>query len=210
MKNLFTTFLLLTLSIQFVKAQESSRTNADKGNIITTAYMGFPNFLVPAIKDAYELTGPRKEQLDIRASVPIGIQASYRINNKLDIGAELSHESAKIKWRENETLFGSDSTKITHHYLLNAARIRLLVIANYHFKIKKNMDWYFGFGLGYNYNPIKLETDGIASVGNSPCFFPITAKTKLGFNYYLIKNLALNAEAGIGGPLLSLGITFKL
>jgi hypothetical protein len=211
MKILSTLFIIMPMFyIQSVKAQASSTIANNKGDTGITLYLGFPNFLIPSLKSAYELADQKKEQLNIRASVPVGINAFYMINDNLALGGEVSYESAKIKWRENETFFGTDSTPVTHNYLLNATRIRLLAIANYHFIIKKRSDWYFAFGLGYNYNPISLETDAMSSFNDSPCFFPLTAKTKMGCNYYLTKNLAINAEVGIGGPLLSIGTTVKL
>jgi outer membrane protein W len=211
MKKLFTTLVIVSLVIQTVSAQKKSETSINKGNYTATFYFGAPDFLALSLKSAYELNNREKDQLSIKGSIPIGIHVSYFINDNLAIGGEISYESAQMKWRENEPFLGSDSTHvlISHNYLLNASRIRFLVILNYHFAIKKNSDWYVGFGLGYSHNPIRLITDAPDPVNVSSCFFPITAKTKVGFNYYLAKNIAINAEAGIGGPLLSIGMTIK-
>jgi hypothetical protein len=211
MKNLFTPSIILLLFIQTVKAQSTSKRSIDKGDITLTPSVGFPNFLAISLKNTYELSDQKKDLLRIRKSIPIGMIASYHIGNNLSVGGEISYESSQIKWRENETLVGNDSTSIKgdHYYLLNASRIRFLVLLDYHFIIRKKSDWYFGFGLGYSHNPIKLETDATSTSNVSPCFFPVTAKTKIGFNYYLARSIAINAEAGIGGPLLSIGMTIK-
>jgi hypothetical protein len=213
MKNQLTSFVTLLLFTQIIKAQTSPEIAINRHDIFITPSIGFPNFLTSGIKDAYKLNEPNKEQLSSKSSIPFSINASYQINQNLATGVEVSYESTQIKWRENETLLGNDSTNIpvTYLYSLDASRIRILLILNYHFAVKKHIDWFFGFGLGYSHNTTKLTTDATNTLYEniSPCFLPISTRTKVGVNYYFLKDIAVNAEVGIGGPLVSLGITAK-
>jgi hypothetical protein len=213
MKNPFTSFIILLLFTLTIKAQTSSKIAINRGDIFITPSIGFPNFLTSRIKEAHKLNEPNKVQLSSRSSVPLGINASYEISQNIAMGTEISYESTQIKWRENETLIGNDSTTIPviYHYTLNASRIRVLVILNYHFAVREHTDWYFGFGLGYSHNTTKLTTEATNTFYEnlSPCFLPISTRTKVGVNYCFLKNIAVNAEVGIGGPLVCLGITAK-
>ena len=212
MKNLFKPFIVLSFFIQTLKAQTNSQKVINKGDVTATAYFGFPNRLPTALKSAYKLNDHTNDQLDIKNSVPLGLTISYFVNSALAIGGEISYERTQIKWRENETMMGNDSTIISysHHYTLNASKVRLLIILNYHFAIREHSDLYFGFGLGYSHSKTNLDIEfpHTSSYSNvPPCFFPVSTRTKVGVNYYLTKKVAINAEIGIGGPLLSMGIT---
>jgi hypothetical protein len=213
MKKFLTPFIISLLFVQPIKSQTTPNSAINKGNISTTPYFGFPNFLTASLKNVYELADHKKDQLTIKGSVPVGIAVSYLIKENLAIGGEIGYESTEVKWRENETLMGNDSTNFPyiHNYFLKASRTRILIILNYHFVIRKRSDWYIGFGLGYNHTFAKLHTNApnIGNYDSSSCFFPVSVQTKLGFNYYFTKNIAFHADAGIGGPLVSIGITGK-
>jgi hypothetical protein len=214
MNNYFTSFIALLLFIQTVNAQQGPKIGINRGDVLITASVGFPNFLTARIKDAYQLNEHNRDQLSNRSTIPVDINVSYQVNNNLAIGAEVSYESAQIKWRENETLLGNDSTNttVTYRYALNASRMRVLAILNYHFAVIKYSDWYLGFGLGYSHNIVRVASEPTNTIYNTipSCFLPVSTRTKIGINYHLKENLAVNMEAGIGGPLLSLGITFKV
>jgi len=200
--------LVHTVSSQITPALKS----VHKGSVTVTPYMGFPNLLTAAIRNTYELTNQKKEQLTIHGVGPIGLRAEYFIIDHLSIGGEVSYASTSIEWKEKGTLKLPDSTTIPYMYSfkLKAPRIRTLVKLNYHFATTEHTDWYTGVGIGYNSTRINLTTDApyirdydILSL----YFLPLSARINFGFNYYFTKYFGINAEVGLGGPLGSIGIS---
>jgi hypothetical protein len=214
MKKYSPVLVILFLSIKLIKAQETSIRSVSKDNLITIPYFGFPNFLTAALQDMHEITNRKKEQLSISDFGPIGLCASYLVSDNLALGGEISYESTHIQWKENEMGNVVDSTNnaYTYTYNLQATRIRMLVKLYYHFLVREHSDWYLGFGLGYNHVPVKLYTNAPYARDHdipSGCFMPVSARTNVGYNHFFTKNLGINAEVGIGGPLISIGITAK-
>jgi hypothetical protein len=213
MKKNINTILIFLLLIHATTAQTVSNKSVQKGTVITTPYYGFPNFLTATLKNANEVINQEKEQLHPIGFGPVGMSASYLVTDNLAVGGEVSYASARIQWKEHETLQVADSAGIprTYHFVLQAQRIRILIKLNYHFAITQHSDWYLDMGLGYNHTPIKLVTDApfhdhdISSL----CFLPLSAQTNLGFSYYFTKNIGVNAQVGIGGPLVAVGVTAK-
>lgn len=209
----FSFLLLLTLffPVQTTLAQDTPLTPARKGAITITPYFGFPNLLTAALQNTYELTNQKKEQLRITGIGPIGVRAGYFITDHLAVGGEVSYASTTIQWKESGTLQLNDSTAVpyTYSFRLKAPRIRTLLRLNYHFAITQHHDWYAGLGIGFNNTRIKLDTNApyirdydILSL----YFLPVSTRLNFGFNYYLKKNIGLNMEVGLGGPLASVGI----
>lgn len=200
--------LIISLSIIQLGYAQTTLPTVQKGDIILTGSYGVPNFLTTALKDAYEL--PTHENLDVTSSGSIALRGSYSISNILSVGLEVDHSSSCIQWQVNSTHIPDDSinTPSSHTFSLQASRLRILGILNYHFYIRERYNLYFGFGLGYNHLNINF---GMNRPGDhemaSPCLLPVSARTKVGFNYYLNKAIAINSEIGIGGPLASIGIT---
>ncbi|HET6225793.1 MAG TPA: hypothetical protein VFF27_05910 [Bacteroidia bacterium] len=211
--SLFCTAFILV--VQNLNAQtEPILKSVHKGSVTITPYFGFPNLLTAAIQNTYELTNQKKEQLSIRGVGPIGIRAEYFIIDHLAIGGEISYANTRIDWKEKGSLKLPDSTSVpyTYSFSLKAPRVRTLVKLNYHFLTRTHSDWYAGVGIGYNNTRIKLTTDApyirdydILSL----YFLPISARINFGFSYYFTKNIGLNAEVGLGGPLGSIGISGK-
>ncbi len=213
MKKVIDLLVVFSFLMHNVNGQNESGQSVYKRDIIITPYIGFPNVLTTVLKNANELANPKKEQVSISAFGPIGINAFYLLTDKLAIGGEMSYSSTEIQWKESGFLEVNDSAGIlyTYRFLIQAPRIRILGKLNYHFATGKHHDWYLGFGLGYNYTRIKLLTNAHGNDYKIPalCFLPFSARTNLGFNYYFTKNVAVNAELGIGGPLTLVGITCK-
>ena len=213
-KLLYNAVFLYSL-IQTANAQISSdEKSVHKRNVTITPFFGFPNLLTAAIKNTYELTNQKKEQLTIQGIGPIGIRTEYFIIDQLAIGGEVSYASTTIEWKEKGTIKLPDSTEVPYDYSfeLKAPRIRTLVKLNYHFAVNKHTDWYTGIGIGYNSTRVKLNTDApyikdydILSL----YFLPLSMRINFGFNYYFTKNIGVNAEIGLGGPLGSVGLSAK-
>jgi hypothetical protein len=215
--------LFIGLSFNMAMAQSETTTtiaptppikSIHKRNVKVEAFYGFPNLLTAAIKNTYELTNQKKEQLSITGAGPIGLRAEYFITDHLAFGAEISYATTSIQWQERGTLKLNDSLSVPYNYSfkLTAPRIRMLGKFNFHFGTTEHFDWYAGLGIGYNSTRIHLVTDApyirdydILSL----YFLPLSARLDFGANYYFTKNLGVGFEVGLGGPLAAVALTAK-
>jgi hypothetical protein len=212
MKKLVSLFLVCISSTQFSLSQTNPETPVTTGKTFITPFIGFPNLLTTVIQNAYELSNHQIEQLHVKSIGPIGIGASYLITDRLALGGEVSYASTSIEWKEKGTAAENDSTKfsIPYRFELKAPRFRILAKLNYHLAMFKHNDLYLGFGMGYNYTRVRLDTDAPYVKDFdflSFCFLPLSARINVGYSYYFAKNVGVNAEIGLGGPLIAVGIT---
>jgi hypothetical protein len=94
-------------------------------------------------------------------------------------------------------------------------RVRAQLRFNYHFNITNpNVDSYIGVGAGTNNrfrstleNGVDItENDGISNF----TLVPFSIRVAAGLRYYFTANIGINAEIGIGGPVISGGLSIRL
>jgi outer membrane protein W len=94
-------------------------------------------------------------------------------------------------------------------------RVRAQVRLNYHFDISSpNFDSYIGVGAGTNNRFRKTLENGVDITENDGLanftLLPVSMRIALGARYYFTDNIGLNMEIGLGGPVLSGGLSIKL
>lgn len=105
------------------------------------------------------------------------------------------------------------NTGIKHEaeYIINRFKTQIRIA--YHFPISNpNLDVYIGGGVGMNNQTRKLLINGSStSRSEYPLIinFPISLRTYAGFRYSFSKHFGVNAELGIGGPILNAGFHFR-
>lgn len=96
-------------------------------------------------------------------------------------------------------------------YIINRFKTQIRIA--YHFPISNpNLDVYLGGGVGMNNQTRKLLINGTStSRGEYPLIinFPISLRTYAGLRYSFSKHFGVNAELGIGGPILNAGFHFR-
>jgi opacity protein-like surface antigen len=99
----------------------------------------------------------------------------------------------------------------TYDVKANLSRVRLQARFNYHFIENDNVDAYFGVGAGTNFRKYTLTTDypNYDDDSETGTLLPFSLRLAVGTRYYFTENIGINAEIGIGGPVLSGGISIK-
>lgn len=219
MKRKIITFfsaLALTSSVFQVNAQANTT-----GSIILDAYYGFPNFG----KSFYKSIENSSSTDNFKASGvgPIGIRGEYLISEKIGVGFDFIYNSNRISYTSSDTTTTYDdnfepiySVK-TSEYERLMNRVRVQARINFHFDISNpNLDGYFGIGAGTNNRFRKVWIDGVESTDtlstslNNLTVIPVSMRICTGLRYYFTPNIGLNMEIGLGGPLLSAGLSVKL
>ncbi len=183
-----------------------------------TGYYGFPNFAKFSITD----NGFNNNSSLIKGINPCGIRGEYIVGDKIGVGFDFIYNSAHQKYTDSLTSdVYNTSTQLTDTITIITAeeysmqRIRLMARINFHFDTgNPALDAYFGLGVGTNNRFWKHYTNGakqpVASGESSSTLIPVSARICTGLRYYFSPNVGVNMELGLGGPMISAGISCKI
>ena len=209
MKKLITSGLLLVGSL-CVTLSANAQNAVEKGKVLVDLYYGAPNFgkkLAAGIDEINVSTS------NVRGIGPLGLRAEYMLADKFGLGIDVIYNTTGTDVTY-DSLNNDGSLYRTYNGELNMNRLRVQLRFNYHFVSTENLDVYTGVGAGSNSRFWKVKStdpefnnDWIST--GSRTILPVSMRLAVGMRYYFTPNIGLNAEIGIGGPLVSAGVSFK-
>jgi hypothetical protein len=207
MKNIL--FVVVILLSFFSKSQALY-----SGNIIVEPYFGFPNFgklfvgsQINSVSISY-----------IKGVAPSGGRFEYMIKDNVGIGIDLIYNSVHAKYQQYDTVYMENQLFVnTSSIDAYMKRLRVQFRLNYHFEVANpQLDVYSGIGFGTNnrtYNAVRngnidytSDFKNLMGLGS----FPISMRLCAGFRYFFSSHWGIVSEFGLGGPLLSGGISYKI
>lgn len=202
MKKIVLSFVLL------VSASNVFSQAASTGNFIFDAYYGAPNLgksFFNSIEDASTTSNFTATGIG-----PAGLRGEYMIGETFGLGFDVIYNSNNIKYTQIDSL----NPLNTYNYERTMNRLRVQMRFNFHFDVTNpNLDAYFGLAAGTNTRFRKVYIDGVESTtdtfGGSGVLLPFSLRVCSGMRYYFNQNFGLNAEIGLGGPLVSAGLSVK-
>ena len=218
MKKLFTLlFTLSTISIffsqtdanpsvDFTSNSSESNTNAvKKGNLLIEPWYGFPLWGKDLYASIVDTTGG-----SYRGLGPLGATLEFMLADEVGIGVDFIYNSHAYRYSAQSV--NSQGSPVTYNYDWKMERVRIHLRLNYHFTQTENVDAYFGVGVGSNNRFYTTESndpdwDDTSSEGS---LLPVSGRICVGTRYYFNSNLGFAVEAGLGGPLLRLGLSIKI
>lgn len=192
-------------SINAVSAQAVS-----KGNIIIDPYYGAPNF-GKKITTSLTSDNVHLKTNGVGGIGPAGLRVEYMLADKFGLGVDVIYNSTSVDLTyDSLNTDGSLYKTYTGKGAMN--RLRVQARFNYHFVSTDELDAYFGVGAGsntrfwtassndpgYDFNNTRIAT-----------LLPVSMRLAVGMRYYFIPNLGFNAEIGLGGPVVSAGLSLK-
>jgi len=165
-----------------------------KGNMTISAAYGFPSI----IRGFLKLKTTRSEY-KIYGVGPLMFKFDYMIGNKWSIGLNGAYNFSRISWMDD----GYDTTihgNRPYEYGIEAEEISATVRGNYHFKRTSKLDAYAGIGMGYGRLSLGTYTEAPLnqfSVGYS-LPKPLSFEGTVGCRYYVLKNIGIYGEFGLG------------
>ena len=197
-KILFFAFVFLNVSL-FAQPTE-------KGNIMIDPYYGGPNF-GGILARAFPLVNDKK----VTSMGPFGLRAEYMVKDNIGLGIDFIYNAFTMSGTI-DSLFEDNSLYQTFPYKVSVGRTRVHVRMNYHFSREERVDAYVGVGLGLSVRKVGVETEMVSrqdytGIGG---LFPLNMRLAVGIRYYFIRNLGIQAEMGLGGPLVSAGLSLRL
>jgi opacity protein-like surface antigen len=176
----------------------------NKGNILIDAFYGGPYLLGIATKLAYDSLHLKGYHVfNFHNYNQFGFKFQYLLNEQVDVGIEYTHALATFDYE------GKHATI----YTAGIRKQRILGKINVHFATSTKVDPYVTFGAGFNRSKLFFTEPGIASVdlkNNSIFLAPFSFRAGIGLRYFFTAKFGLNAEIGVGGPLMQAGFTVKL
>jgi hypothetical protein len=177
-----------------------------KGSIIIDPYYGFPNF-GKAFLNSIE---SGNSSINTTAIGPCGIRAEYMLADKFGMGLDFIYNSMSATYQV-DSLNIDNSIYKSYDAKLAMQRYRLQLRMNYHFVSEDKLDAYVGFGAGTNIRKYVYKNDmpNADTFTESGTLLPFSMRIALGMRYYFTNNIGFNAELGLGGPLVSLGLSVR-
>ena len=200
-KIAFTLLLLVSSSSVFSQAVST-------GNFIFDAYYGAPNFGKSFFQTIEDAAGT--QNFTATGIGPLGLRGEYMIGETFGLGFDVIYNSNNIKYNQIDSF----NTTVINDYERTMNRLRVQMRFNFHFNVTNpNLDAYFGVAAGTNTRFRKYYVNGIESTNDSftgsGTLIPFSMRVCTGMRYYFNQNFGLNAEIGLGGPLISGGLSVK-
>ena len=197
----------------FTKFTVSSQISFTSNQLIEP-YLGFPNLgrLSAQITDTSIL---EKQDQKFSGIGPSGFRYSYMFSDAFSIGIDLMYNTLNEKYRTSQDVYMNNAwTIINKSMLVSTQRLRIHVRMNFHFSAFSDMsDSYLGVGFGTNNKWKKISQNGnvIEKIsGSEAVIFPFSLRLCYGYRYFFNYNWGINGEVGLGGPLLSVGLSYKI
>lgn len=141
----------------------------------------------------------------------ICIGTDYQLNDEFSVGLELTYASADFEYQRSTSIGTSTISNINDTvYAAHVKKIRFLAKLTYHLNISDRFDAFgtAGFGVKQFIYTTKDKQINNADVANS--VFPVAVRVAIGGRFFLKPNLAIHIEGGLGGPLMQIGLSYKM
>ena len=209
-------FHKLLLAIVFILGTSGwSITQAiEEGSFIIDPYYGYPNFGKKIVSSQIN-----NEDVNVRGIGPWGLRMEFMATDQIGITLDGIHNSAGFKHRNTPDTVNDEEGNIVeneteYEYKAMMNRLRVQLGFNYHFSFSNPMlDTYLGFAIGSNNRFWKASTNepnnNFKDEVTDFVLVPISLRIRFGGRYYFSEKIGVNAELGLGGPVLSTGLSFK-
>ena len=210
MRNLIVIlFILLSAKMAYTQGTFEEKPIIDiyePGNIMITLFASYPNFESYIISRGLNPENNNLENFNINGISPIGLRADLFFNNQFSGTLEAMVNNWSLSYTDNNVSVNASMTQF-----------RMLIGFNYHILDHnvEDLNLYSGFAFGTNNRTFNRSASSdnyiypnLLDISNF-IGFPLSLRYRVGARYFFNDQWALNTEAGIGGPIISLGISYR-
>ena len=191
------------------------------GTTTLTIGYGFPNLTKMVWGSVYSAY----DNVKVSGYGPLHFKAEYGLSDVVSLGVSIGYVHTKWDWTTESgvwadvsTLDANGNTIIQPQYIIQEYNEGIIYSAlninarvNFHFLTTKQLDPYFGVGIGYNKPTITYYSDDpnylYSETYSSP--IPLGFETTLGLRYYFTPNIGIYTEAGLSKSILQGGLSIK-
>lgn len=205
-------YTLLFIFFFTVISLNTSAQSVTKGQFTFEPYYGFPNFG----EVHYDIYSDEAGYDNFIKRGPWGIRLEYMVDEKLGFTFNGIHNSYRAIDNNTYEYFDENDNKVytTYYHSTKVDRLRVQFGLNYHLEtLSSSFDNYFGLAVGTNHRRFRYDFD------DDPFFdeiedefttiLPISMRISYGARYFFSDNIGLNGEVGLGGPLVSIGLSIR-
>jgi hypothetical protein len=137
------------------------------------------------------------------------------LTDDISFGVDVIFDRSKKDFVSTDTVFQNGGWEYNSYSGERIqTRLRLQGRLNFHLPITQpNADSYIGLGFGTNNRWVRDYKNGVLDrelKGSSAILIPFSMRVCYGYRYYFSYRLGIVGEIGIGGPLLSFGLSYKV
>lgn len=207
MKKLFSLLILLhVVVIGYCQTKE--------GDAFLDVYYGFPDWQKYIMRNEY--SAYNYENIKISSTGHMGLRGEYMVSRRIGFGLDLWYVKTTLTATRVDNIYNysnyySSILVGTDRYEVKESLGRIAVLGRFlvHIGNSKKVDPYIHAGFGYanymyNYSAkstVDKEADN---------FFPLAARAGFGLRIFLHEKFGANMDMGLGGPLFTLGLTYKI
>lgn len=183
-------------------------------------YTGGPSLL----KMAFKISSNYQDKVTYSGNPSIGFVADYKLKSWFSVGLDVNYRYGQMDFDVSDSMFfqeWDDRLDIVlgvfdpfGHYTLKIPRYRVMANMNFHFlKAYSRSDLYLSLGLGVNKVKPKLYIDGqnlqFLNRYIGRISFPLAYRISMGYAFHFTENFGVFSEVGLGGPIISGGLTAR-
>lgn len=186
--------ILVSAMLIFISNFNATGQNCVKqGNFIIAGFYGYPYVTGAVVKTIGQNTDKVKNLNHV------GGKLEYMVSDKIGLGVEVTYASASVMYQ--------DSTM--QWYKAGINKLRVLPKMNVHFGTTESIDPYFTVGAGYKSTTVYVEGPEDSGSLNIN-LIPVSMRIGVGLHYFFTDYVGINAEVGLGGPAIQVGLAVKL
>lgn len=183
------------------------------GNQMIETYVGFPN--VTKYLPMLALSQEPDSITNYSGIPPSGLRYTYMLTDDISFGVDVIFDRSRKDFVSTDTVFQNGGWEyLSYEGQRIQTRLRLQFRMNFHLPISQpNADSYIGLGFGTNNRWLKDYKNGKLEQrlsGADAILIPFSLRVCYGYRYYFNYKLGVVGEIGIGGPLLSFGLSCRL
>ncbi len=183
------------------------------GNQMIETYVGFPN--VTKYLPMLALSQEPDSITNYVGIPPSGLRYTYMLTDDISFGVDVIFDRSRKDFVSTDTVFQNGGWEyLSYEGQRIQTRLRLQFRMNFHLPISQpNADSYIGLGFGTNNRWLKDYKNGKLEQrlsGADAILIPFSLRVCYGYRYYFNYKLGVVGEIGIGGPLLSFGLSCRL
>jgi outer membrane protein W len=203
----------LALGLASAFSTSSFGQGTEKGTVIIDPYFGFPNF-GKALLQASVTEGAT--DVKVGGVGPLGLRVEYLVGDRFGLTLDGIYNTSSLTFSDLGSVYNSTTGMyeyVNYDYKLKMSRLRVQVGMNYHLGFgNENLDPYIGIAAGSNNRTFSTTSNDPNYVNESlsGTLLPVSMRLRAGMRFYFTENIGINFEIGLGGPVLSGGLSVRL
>jgi hypothetical protein len=191
------------------KEKENEKTVRTVKNFINIYYG--PSIINSIYKTFAKNALDNQPQINIKSNSfgPVGIVYENMVTDIVGIGGEFGY--SKFNLSITDYITNTQGNSVPFEYKFDWTTIRAMLRSNFHLKTgSSNFDAYGLISAGFRYTSLKFSTnDPSFNLSRKWSTIPLGFKAGIGFRYFFIPNVGINAELAAGTPIICGGLSVK-